>query len=71
MNQNTPYTVPQLKLLAVSMDRFKAAAANKAHDVKEALIEDIDPHCGCRNGAGKRDMAKRIAIWANTTKVDE
>ncbi|WP_047994227.1 hypothetical protein [Puniceibacterium sp. IMCC21224] len=53
------------------MDRFKAPAPNKARNGKEALIEDIVSHCCCRTDKEKRELAKRIAIWANTTKTDE
>lgn len=36
----------------------------------EYLIAQIVSFCGCRTLTEKKNLAKRIAIWANTTKAD-
>lgn len=42
---------------------------SKARNQKEDLIEQIVSHCRCRSEKEKTSLAKRIAIWANTTKA--
>lgn len=44
---------------------------NRARNAREALIEDIVEKCRCRSDKERAALARRIAIWANTTGADE
>ena len=59
------YTLPTIKTINFNFDR----ATTKARNQTEDLIEQIVSHCRCRSDKDERTLAKRIAIWAKTTKA--
>lgn len=61
------YHLPIIKRAAF---QFPQPTVTPARNQKEDLIEQIVSHCRCRSETDARNLAKRIAIWANTTKAD-
>lgn len=67
---NEEHHIPTIKRPTFDLSRFEQPTS-RARNGKEALIEEIVEKCRCRNAKEERALARRIAVWVNTTKADE